>query len=143
MLTIRAEQRPYFEAAAEGRLVLPRCGSCGAFHWYPKFRCPHCGAPHWAWTEIGGTGRLFTFTTVRHPFKPGADVPFTVAFVELDEAASVRLVSRLLGVDEPDIVIGMAVEPVYLPLVKDGPIMPCSSLPALLEPRIYTESEFR
>ena len=36
------DDAPFWEAAAEGRLVLPRCRACGTYVWYPRTFCPDC-----------------------------------------------------------------------------------------------------
>ena len=49
------------------------------------------------WEEVATTGTVYTATRVERAFLPGgqADVPFTVAFVELDGVEGVRLVTNL------------------------------------------------
>ena len=32
--------QPFWEAARQGRLMLPRCLACGRCHWYPRAFCP-------------------------------------------------------------------------------------------------------
>ena len=36
---------PYWAAAREGVLSLPRCEDCGEAHFYPRPACPFCGGP--------------------------------------------------------------------------------------------------
>ena len=33
---------PYFEAAAQGRLLVKKCADCGEVHYYPRGICPFC-----------------------------------------------------------------------------------------------------
>ena len=49
---VDAFTRPYWDAAAEGRLLLRRCGACGRAHHYPREFCPHC----WSEDVHLGTG---------------------------------------------------------------------------------------
>ena len=36
-------ERPYFEAAAEGRLIVQMCAECSIVRYPPSSRCPACG----------------------------------------------------------------------------------------------------
>lgn len=90
-----AETAPYWEAAAEGRLVIQKCGHCGAFRFYPRLVCPSCMSGDVEWVEASGQGRVYSYTIVhRAPpaFRDAA--PYVIAVIELDEG--VRMMSRLL-----------------------------------------------
>ena len=56
--------RYYWQSAAEGRLVLQRCVTCGAFQFYPRALCAACGGDT-EWVEASGRGTLYTFTVIR------------------------------------------------------------------------------
>lgn len=43
--------QPYFDAAAEGRLMLKKCGDCGEHHHYPRALCPHCFSDKVEWVH--------------------------------------------------------------------------------------------
>ncbi|MFF0817835.1 Zn-ribbon domain-containing OB-fold protein [Rhodococcus sp. NPDC003318] len=92
------ELQPFWDAVDEGRLALPRCPECAVWQWYPGPGC-RCGfGGDFHWTEVRGTGVLYTFTRVERAFLPGGSVlPYTVALVDLDEAPGVRLVTDLVG----------------------------------------------
>ncbi|MGE3621529.1 MAG: Zn-ribbon domain-containing OB-fold protein [Acidimicrobiia bacterium] len=95
---------PFWEALARGSLAFPRCTGCGRFQWYPQAMCPRCRAMDFEWTDVEGTGRVFTFTVVRQAFLPEfADrLPTTVALVEVGAAPGVRLVTNVLTADRRD-----------------------------------------
>lgn len=89
---------PFWQAASEGRLVLPACPVCGAWQWYPLpgLAC-HPGATV-EWRDVAREGSIFTFTRVERSFLPhGGPPPFTVALVQLDGVAAIRLVTVLVG----------------------------------------------
>jgi len=92
------------------RFMLPRCGSCGKFHFYPRPMCPHCGGTKLAWEAASGAGEVYSFSTVhRAPtpeFKP--DVPYVVAIVKTAEGP--HLLSRIVGVAPDTVRIGMKVK---------------------------------
>lgn len=100
---------PYWRAAAEGRLVLPRCVPCAAAFWYPRWHCPRCGSDRIEWISARGTGRVHTYTVVRQSGDPffRTRLPIVVAMVELDEGP--RLLSNLVDCDVGAIAIGMSV----------------------------------
>lgn len=86
---------PFWSAAEERRLVLQRCGACGAFQFYPRLFCLACDAEDLAWVPAAGTGIVYAMTTVHMKVHPTLEPPYVVAVVELDEGP--RLVSNLVG----------------------------------------------
>jgi len=105
--------QPFWDGLRERRIRLQRCEACRAWVFYPRNRCSHCLADALAWQEVGGAATLYTFTIARQPTSPHFvdDVPQLLAVVEVAEG--VRMTSTLVDVDEADIRIGMALEPVF------------------------------
>lgn len=101
---------PYWDAAREHRLVMPRCSDCARFHFYPRTLCPHCSSPRLAWTDCSGRGEVYSFTVVHRAPGPAfaADVPYVVATVRLAEGP--HLMTRLRNVEPQAVRIGMAVQ---------------------------------
>jgi uncharacterized OB-fold protein len=91
-----ADTQPFWDAAAEHRLVVPRCSECGKWIWQPKPLCPACHATEPVWTQVTGGGRVASWTVIHPPVLPAfADtVPFVILLVELDEG--VRMVGQLV-----------------------------------------------
>jgi uncharacterized OB-fold protein len=113
-----AVSAPYWEAAAEGRLLFQQCTVCGNRQFYPRAMCTACaGAVEWL--ESSGRGTVHTFTVIRQnwsePFK--SQLPYVVAMVDLDEG--VRMMAGLTDCEPDDVRIGMAVE-AYTVEVEDG-----------------------
>ena len=92
--------RPFWEAAADHRLVLGKCGRCGKFTHPPGVVCPNCQHtdPRFEFEPVRETGVVRSWTVVHQSFLPGfdADVPFVLADVEIDDADGVRLIGRLV-----------------------------------------------
>jgi hypothetical protein len=118
--------RPFWEATAEHRLVLPRCSDCRRWLWYPDPVGPDCPGAHLEWEQVAGTGTVFTHTVVRRAFLPDQRerVPYTIVFVELDGVDGVRFVANLAEGVEPHIgmrvrvtfePVGDHVQPVFVP----------------------------
>jgi len=91
-----ADTQPFWDAAVERRLVVPRCSGCGKWIWQPKPVCPACHTADPVWTEVTGGGRVASWTVIHPPVLPAfADtVPFVILLVELDEG--VRMVGQLV-----------------------------------------------
>ena len=104
-----ALDRHFFEAAAQGSLVIQRCATCGHRQFYPRQLCTACaGEP--VWETASGRGVVHTFTIVRQngmpPFKDL--LPYAVAMIELDEG--VRMMGNVTGCPVEQVEIGLRVE---------------------------------
>jgi uncharacterized OB-fold protein len=89
----------FWDAAAEGRLVIQRCADCGTLRHPPAPMCGACGSLRWDTEESSGRGRIITWISSLHPNRPD-DEPRIVILVQLDEGT--RLVSNLVDAgDEP------------------------------------------
>jgi uncharacterized OB-fold protein len=105
---------PYWAAAAEHRLVLPRCRDCGAVFFYPRRFCPACWSERVEWVAASGTGTVWSLTFVHVPFYDdtwASDLPYCVGIVELDEG--VRLVTNIVGVQPGGVRVGDPVRVVF------------------------------
>lgn len=110
--------KPFWAAAAQQRLELPRCAQCKTFNWYPAEQCPQCGHATFAWVELAPHGTLFSWAVVKRPlFAPYAAIaPYIPAIIELDHAPGVRLVTRLVDSNPDALHIGAAVELIFADL---------------------------
>ncbi len=104
---------PYWTALREHRVAIQRCRACGHWVFYPRSNCTRCLSDDLAWTDIAGTGTLYTFTVTRRPTAPPFEdeMPQLIAVVELDEGP--RLTTTLVNVEPEEIAIGMRVSPVF------------------------------
>jgi uncharacterized protein len=91
--------RPFWEAAAKGRLTLQCCGECGKKRHYPQLLCSHCYSDNVEWKEASGHGDIHSWTVAHHAFHPGfaADLPYTLVTIDLDEGV------RALGLWRSDV----------------------------------------
>lgn len=100
---------PFWEAARNGRFLLPQCQACGRAHFYPRPLCPHCGGAEMTWVEARRTALITACTTVHRPPSSifSADgQPYTLAIAETADGPC--LFGRLVGIAEP--AVGMTVE---------------------------------
>jgi uncharacterized OB-fold protein len=111
--TVSPEARPYWDATAEGRLLLPRCEECSALIWYPRGFCPACSTSRIAWVEASGRGTVYSYTVLHRgamgPYR-GAE-PYVLAYVELEEGP--RVLTNLVDCDPQAIAIGDPVQAVF------------------------------
>jgi uncharacterized protein len=112
--TITQDNEHFFAGARDGRLLIQRCGGCGALQHPPTPVCPACGSFDRGVVEASGRGRVHSFVVNHHPQVPGFTYPLVVAVVDLEEG--VRLITNVVGVDPADVRIGMAVEVELVPV---------------------------
>jgi hypothetical protein len=107
------ESLPYWQAAKEHRLALPKCEDCDKF-WFPPSRaCPHCLSMNVSFQTVSGRGKVFSFVTFHRVYRPAfaQDVPYVVALVELEEGP--RVLTNILGISHEDVRCEMPVEVVF------------------------------
>lgn len=101
----------FWDAAAQGRLVLQTCASCGTVRHYPRMLCTQCYSHEHFWQNSSGLGVVHSWTRCHHAFHAGfaADVPYTLVTVDLDEGV------RSLGIWKGDLplTIGLRVQGRY------------------------------
>jgi uncharacterized OB-fold protein len=96
---------PFWAACREHRLIVQKCGACGAHQFYPRPFCLSCEASDLDWVDCSGKGTLYSVTIVRVPVTPELEPPYALAIVELQEGP--RLLSN---VDDLEARIGDQVE---------------------------------
>jgi uncharacterized OB-fold protein len=108
----------YWQRAAEGKLVLQRCVTCGDYQFYPRALCASC-AGETEWVDASGRGTLYTFTVIRQNRSPAfKDLsPYAVGIIELEEG--VRMMSNIVDCDVDRLEVGMALEVLLLKAADD------------------------
>ena len=114
--SVTIDTAPFWDACDAGRLVLPRCGSCGNLFFPPRLMCPACGGRDVDWLESSGFGTVYAATRVHFaPFAVDIEVPFTLVIVELEQ--EVRILSRFVDDERPAPEIGDPVRVVFAAIV--------------------------
>ena len=105
---------PYWNAARQHRLMLPKCTHCTRAHFYPKAICPFCSSGTFDWIESAGRGTIYSFTIVKRAPSPAfeAQVPYVIAIVALDEGPC--LMSNIVSCDPDAVRIGDEVKVGFL-----------------------------
>jgi hypothetical protein len=129
---VDAFTRPYWDAAAEGRLLIRHCAGCDRAHHYPREFCPHCWSEDVRWRPASGHATLYTWSVVhRNDLPPfGERVPYVAAVVDLAEGP--RMMTEVVECEDDALRIGMGLEvtfragvPVFRP--RSGAVPPPSS----------------
>ena len=110
------ETRRFWEAAAQGQLLLKKCGDCGEVHYYPRALCPFCGSDRTDWQPASGRGTVYSWSVMRR-----AETPYAIAYVTLDEG--VTMMTNIVDCDLDGIRIGQRVRVVWKP-TEGGPPLP-------------------
>lgn len=106
--TVNAENKAFFDAAANGKLLLKFCNDCKSSHHYPRALCPHCFSDRTEWREAKGTGTVYTWSVLR-----AVPDPYCIAYVTLEEG--VTMLTNLVDCDFEKVTVGMKVKAVFMP----------------------------
>jgi uncharacterized OB-fold protein len=97
------------------RLKGMRCGRCHRNSFPARESCPSCGSPDRLEARgLSTRGELCSWSVVRNA-PAGLRTPYTLAYVDLP-ADGVRVMSRLIGVDDADLAVGQHLELTSLPV---------------------------
>ena len=110
---------PWWEAAAEHRLVVQRCTACEHTRHPPAPVCPECRSADSDWQELPGRGEVYTYTAVHRPIAAGQELPFVVAVIALEGSGGLRMISNLVDLNPGEVEIGMPVELVWEDMSAD------------------------
>lgn len=89
--------RPFFEAAATGRLSIQRCTVDGHRWFPPSRRCPQCLSTEVEWVAVSGRGTLWSWIRMHQKYFSGFadDLPYEVGFIQLEEGPF--MMARIVG----------------------------------------------
>jgi uncharacterized protein len=113
---VSPETKPFWDAAAQGTLLLKRCEACGEPHYYPRSVCPFCGSERTSWLPASGRGTIYSYSVFRR-----APVPYAIAYVTLEEGPT--MMTNIVGADLDAIRIGQRVRVRFTP-TDGGPPVP-------------------
>ncbi len=111
-----AETQAFWNAAREGRFMVPICAACGRTYWYPRAICPFCASDKVEWREASGKGSIYTFSVIRR-----AKEPYVIAHVTLAEGPT--MLTNIVDCDFDKLRIGQPVAVVFKE-TENGPPVP-------------------
>ncbi|MBZ0325192.1 MAG: Zn-ribbon domain-containing OB-fold protein [Alphaproteobacteria bacterium] len=117
---INPETETFWNATAEGKLLLKRCKACDKVHYYPRAICPHCLSDDTEWVAASGRGRIYSYTVLRK-----APVPYALAYVTLEEG--VTMMTNIVDCAFDDIAVDKPVSVVFGD-TGAGPALPLFTL---------------
>ena len=105
----------FWDGCNERKLLVQRCNSCGRYNHPPRIVCPNCLSADIVPTEVSGEGVVDTFTIPLQPYDPyyAAQVPYTLAVVELAEQRSLKMLTNVVDIEPDDVRVGMPVQVVF------------------------------
>jgi len=113
---INPETKPFWDAAAQGRLLVKKCVTCGQMHFYPRAICPFCFSDKTEWVTASGRGTVYSYSVMRR-----VPVPYALAYVTLEEGVS--MMTNIVDGDLDAIRIGQPVTVAFKPS-EGGPPVP-------------------
>ena len=113
---VNAETKIFWDAAREGRFLVPFCSACGKPHWYPRAICPFCDSDKIEWRNASGKGTIYTFSVMRR-----AKDPYAIAHVTLAEGPT--MLTNIVDCDFDKLKIGQPVTVVFQD-TENGPPVP-------------------
>ncbi len=117
---IDQDNRGYWDAVKQHKLVLQRCRVCKEFYHPPRPMCPVCHSQDTLeWVPSSGKGIVYSFvnfTSDRMAY-PAFKLPYSVVLVELEEG--VRITANTHEIPAEEVYIGMPVEVTFEDLAPD------------------------
>ena len=101
-----AEQEVFFQAAAEGKLLLSKCLDTGKCFYYPRERSPFTGGKT-EWLTASGLGTIYSCSVLYR-----ADPPYCIAYVQLDEGP--LMLTNIVSDDLNTVAIGQRVKVMFM-----------------------------
>ena len=98
-------ERRYLDFIAEGKFMIQRSKSTGAFVHYPRTLNPGTGEADLEWVEASGEGTVYATTVNRQRPEKGGD--YNIALIDLKEGP--RMMSKVVGIEPTEVKIGMKV----------------------------------
>lgn len=109
-----AASAPFFDGAAQGKLMIMRCSACDTAAAPGTVSCPNC-LEKMDWVEASGKASVFSWAVVHQATHPGfaSEVPYLVGTVTLAEGP--RFMTRFDGLTPADMKIGLPVQAHFVP----------------------------
>jgi uncharacterized OB-fold protein len=110
------ETKAFWDAAAEGKLMIGKCNACGERHYYPRALCPFCFSDRTELRQASGNATIYTYSVMRR-----TPVPYAIAYVTLAEGPTIM--TNIVDCDLDRIHIGQPVRLAFKPS-DGGPPVP-------------------
>lgn len=108
---VNPETEPFWEAAKQGKFLLPHCVDTGKAFWYPRQVSPFTLGKV-EWKESKGTGTIYSVSVMKR-----APEIYAIAYVTLDEGCT--MMTNIVDCDFDKVAIGDRVQVTWKP-AEDG-----------------------
>jgi uncharacterized OB-fold protein len=108
---VNVETQPFWDATAEGKLLLAHCNACDTPIWYPRLFCPVCNSFDVGWVQASGKGTIYSYTVNRRGQGEYRDLVYVLAYVELEEGP--RVLTNIVDCDVEKLTVGQPVQVVF------------------------------
>jgi uncharacterized OB-fold protein len=107
----------FWDAAADGKLMIQQCNECGQHIHPPRPVCRRCLSTDLAPVEVSGRATLYAWTVAEQAFHPyfADKLPYVYATVELEEQRT-KVITNIVDCSIDDLRADMPVEVVFEPL---------------------------
>lgn len=112
---VNPETREFWDATAQGKLLIKQCNTCGENHFYPRTLCPFCFSDDTEYLECSGRGIIYSYSVSRR------GEPYAIAYVTLEEGPT--MMTNLIDCDFDALSIGQEVELNFVD-TGEGPALP-------------------
>jgi uncharacterized OB-fold protein len=101
--------QPFWDAAREGRFVLPRCAACKHLMAPPVANCGSCLGRDFEWVTSSGRGSIYSFIEYFRAWIPQYEgkIPYVVAVIALDEGP--RMIAGIVRESDQTVQVGARV----------------------------------
>jgi uncharacterized OB-fold protein len=105
--------QPYWDGAKQHELRVLSCTACQHKFLPAADRCPRCLSKDLEWVAASGRGKVWSWVVFHQRYFPAfeADLPYNVAYVELEEGP--RIMTNLVDCAPDDLRCDMLVEAVF------------------------------
>lgn len=119
---IQPETAAFWEATADGKLLLQRCSACDTVVYYPRFVCSSCHSTELTNIEASGRGTIYSYTVTTKGILEYKDAgSYVLAMVELAEGP--KMLTNIVECDPRELAIGQYVEVTFHD-TGEGPALP-------------------
>ena len=108
---VNPETEPFWEAAKQGKFLLPHCVDTGKAFWYPRQVSPFTLGKV-EWKESKGMGTIYSVSVMKR-----APEVYAIAYVTLDEGCT--MMTNIVDCDFDTVAIGDRVQVTWKP-AEDG-----------------------
>lgn len=117
--TIDDGNRPFWQAAQQGTLMLQKCGECGHIRYPINHVCPRCLSDRLDWVALSGRGTVYSSIVFHQVYHQAfaLDVPYNVSLIQLEEGP--RMFSNVVGMPPSDVKVGDAVTVTFDPVTPE------------------------